>query len=1826
MAAAPVRRAGKPADVAAGGPRQFALTGARGGTAIDWDAVRERTRRFEKTRAEHDLLAGERAFTPRLGELVEEARASVGPAPGFFRRFHFPSATLEVDRQRLTRGAAAVHEAEKLLGRDVEHAKAYLGLLEGQRWGHAGGAQLASSVSRQQEMLRVRSAEAGRLLERVGTGIGLKTGAFWARARLYGRQLIGRDPATAMADLEARLLAWGATRPAPVLSAELTYVQGTLKGGPLPQTSISPAYASAAGSYVLEDTTEGREVELSSEVQAKATALGTAKAAHDFVRNEVKLDWYFGCQKGSTETLRSMRGNDADLSALLVALLRAQSTPARYVQGTIELPVARLAELMGLLDSADVDALDAGALDAARVDAVRDLAMNALGAAGVPYEPVISGGRVSDVRFLHTWVEAFIPYANYRGVGIGKEGRQWVPLEPTIHGRARYGADAGALDGYAVAGLTAERIATDYLSAPRADSPLEFVQGRVRAYLAANRSDVPYEKAVRRVVSRTESLPFIPGTLPFMVTSVHGEYAFLPDEAKHRARITVADGSGNVVDVTIPMHQLVGHRAVLAYKPATEADADAIALAGGLYAAPAAAVQVLPVIRVDGRERAAGTRALGLGVEHGWTIEMLLPDGSSRRIDNRIIAGNLVAMGFGSPGNGYIETPPADGSDLDGPAPRFLYGRAAAYARSWTQAEEDFAALLRIVPVRPTANVVLVDNQLDVDQVLGVRRRLIWKGLEVDADHRSMTPLELVAGRGKELLRLSGYEGSYLESRVLLDGTGEESVSAVVAIQQARAQGVPVVTLTKSSTGDELAGLSATAEVLRDVQDQLARGREVMIPIASVSVRDWVGTGFIARDPATEEGGYFLSGHVSGGQTVVSPSQWTDQDLVGDLQNPDAPPSTKDQTAIARVEKSTFSDMQEVVVGNRFPSEFVVFVKTFDRIPVAGAQVRFWSAQPALLTFTVAGSDVSQSSVIVTTDTRGRAAVRASPDTLVGHYGVLKQGTQRYPQLVGLNEIGVEAIRPDDTRVQVLEPFRGLGLPDVPARVALITPTAWWAPDRMVLGQDLPATVLDKWGNALANQEVNWTQTPDSGAFLDPGNLQRDRVVMLNPSDPAQQRDANQVTPTSGTVAIDYINGGGSHEVRARVGTSTVSAAYTVGAADTRGIRYVFGYVPTTRSSFDGIYTGSSPEPYVFQLLRPGPAGGPAWVPIREADYSAVAVTMSAKSGGSFLDLPVTRKPSDVTIASTDTVDNVVFWPRYLAQDASQELTFTAEVRLQDGTVDCCESSFTFQQRSSTVPVSVWRVLPEDLLLPVAAGGSLLGDQALAFDVTNRASYSIYASVTQQPTIASEQLVQVPPPEAVPRRPGRPDLMEIPPFATSRLYLGRVDPNHGGDVNLEVYAPDFASGPDELVQVASKSTRVSTLRMQITNPAELGAFVVRGDATLDRIVADVEDTTTDVKTWQVSEDAVVLGERLSEFADDSDGPNPLSDFVGAPVPRRGQGEQFLFVPNAPKEHDYAPGVGGGPNSCRGCAAEWWYTLGRITDANCGNGCRDQKSPALTYTIQVQRGLEVATQTLVQDEISVIQQEYLNHGLDDMMPPRTAFKPVSASPKGYYSVAELTTTAYSLVPATPGKIADAVMETFNVLMGMDQPLREGQVHKGDPIIGPGPVVVVNEKTGATLAVVTTPTCYPNSPDSCSDYYVVDAVHGLPIGIEAGDDSPAPRTHVRRAPFPGAVAAGGLLKPPIQSAWRNPERNEAVGGAQGSEHQNGSAIDFTLPADVVAPDQGIDQTKVVWCVLLAAARQVPDVRFTQAEKQGGIQRQDCTLTTPTGLSGINHVHVE
>ncbi len=51
---------------------------------------------------------------------------------------------------------------------------------------------------------------------------------------------------------------------------------------------------------------------------------------------------------------------------------------------------------------------------------------------GVPTTLIISGGKPSSLIIEHVWVEAYLPYGNYRGKIKGEGGYQWVPLDPSF--------------------------------------------------------------------------------------------------------------------------------------------------------------------------------------------------------------------------------------------------------------------------------------------------------------------------------------------------------------------------------------------------------------------------------------------------------------------------------------------------------------------------------------------------------------------------------------------------------------------------------------------------------------------------------------------------------------------------------------------------------------------------------------------------------------------------------------------------------------------------------------------------------------------------------------------------------------------------------------------------------------------------------------------------------------------------------------------------------------------------------------------------------------------------------------------------------------------------------------------------------------------------------------------------------------------------------------------------------------------------------------------------------------------------------------------------
>lgn len=1453
--------------------------------SIDWGGVKARTEVVNARRLLHEERTRPMARGTELARELDLVAARMGEPLGFWERvFHWPAGTGAIPRQEAD---AALARVEHLLEQNEEEGLRRL--TEVEQVLAPGQASVANQVQQRRAELEARVAPTLQEVRELRDVLNAPCDSLWEEYVAYVRQRLYTDAPTRLANLRSTLREWGASRPVPVLGSELTYVEGSLTTAALPSEQVVPAFLK--GPLVLpalEDTTGGQEVELSAEVTAKAQELGGAKAIYDFVKNEFDLDWYYGSLKGSTETLRQKRGNDADLSTLLIALLRAREIPARYVRGTVKLPLSRVADLMGLLTGAEVDALYGSTGTSFQLpEAVGQRVLQGLSAAGIPYEPVMSSGRVAAVKLVHVWVEAWLPYGDYRGAGTGAGMKQWLALDAAIPGAAKYAATPPTVDVLEAMGVGPESFTEGYLAQNGPQSPLQFYRARIEDFLAAQRPGTSYEQVQRTVQRRAEQLPFLPGTLPYEVVSVQAEFPFLPDSARQRLRVTASDNAGVFLDVTLPLHQVAGHRTVFTYRPATAEDEQVVQRSGGLYQAPAAVVQVLPELRVDGKEKALGTRPVGLGVEHTWTVELLLTDGSKRRLENRIIAGNMVALGVGSPANAYSPVL-LDVDDLrDGAAPRFLYERAAAYVNAWTAGERELARLLQVVPIHPTASVVLVQNQLEVEQTLGVPQRLIWKGLEVDADLRTMTPLELVAGRGRALFRMAGYEGSFQEARVLTEGTQEDAVAATTVLQRAHAQGIPILSINPVSAPTELPLLTASSEVRRDVEDLVARGWEVRIPQVPLHLRDWTGTGYIARNPLTEEGGYFLSGRLSGGQTIVLPSSWVDAALVEQLEGPDAPRSTDDSSRIANLVKVPATDFQEVEVGSPGTVPLAVYVTTAEGVPVSEAPVtfsphtQFNKAVPRFAT--VEAPSAPLASVTVKTDRTGRARVLVIPDTDIRKWAievpVVPTATIPRPvsQLWGFNEVTAQTTNGDVT-LKLATPFTVLGRPGPLARIRTDGEPRI---ERTIAGietnHSMRAKAVDRYDNPLSNVSVTWSGAPGTGRFFSPAAVPPGQTQLL--SSPNVTPTLTLETPTLGEVTAGYVPGPtpGDYVVTAAAQSpgGPVSASYVVEAllptVSENRMRYALS-LETLGTHFSGVFGGEFPEPLVAQVLRTT-ENGSSWQPVKgnEPDLASVKVRIRVASDSATLSdqvaVPLTQSG---TGGGIDDDLRVVFWPRYLVRNGRQYLYVNASVvertarGEQPATVLPGGVVYWFGSNEAKVQVDTGASEGEPVASPCS--GASVDDGIARLSVSNPAGYPLYVRFIEKPDVAGEALLG----EGVladrPRLPSDSSLIELLPSTLQTVNLPLRPGTHGGEIRVEIHSIRFSLSNAVTDVVGSGVIRLAPAGSRLlANGGELGAKVI---LPVRNFESAATPTGTDVVAATATEKPILVPARLEFCARD----------------------------------------------------------------------------------------------------------------------------------------------------------------------------------------------------------------------------------------------------------------------------------------------------------------------------------------------------------------------
>ena len=741
--------------------------------------------------------------------------------------------------------------------------------------------------------------------------------------------------------------------------------------------SVPPSYATAT---VVEPSPEdyaaGVEATLSAAIREKAASLDNNYVAiFDFVRSQVRTEWRAGSAQSVEETLRRGAGNDVEQASLLIALLRASMAPARYVTGVVEVPIADLASAIGVPTT--------------RVGA-------ALAAAGIPHEPVTSGGQLAAFRIDHVWVSTRVPYANYRGGVADTEEPTWVPLMPALK-PSTFQLGTPVLQ--ALAFDTGAWIDT-FLATPQEGLPWQVLQARLASLLAAQTPPRALDALAGSHQLDAEPLGVLPASTPYRVLAVNGELAELLDEQRQwldvRVRASDADSADVVLEQRIALASMSSRRLTLAYLPATVEDQQLAHQRGGLGGFPAYLVRLRPTLLVDGRPVGAGAGIVDAGATNRVELTLRAP-GGELALSQTVIAGTLAALAL-DPSGGIVASDPAAGApaDSDTVAGRLLGRFAERYLQEWARADNESAAVFGQRLLRPLPSLVLALPQYRVEGAFGLVDRFVFDGVALDAAAHPVEPISLRAMDADEAdwMRLSALHGSALEAHLFDQQWSVEALSADGALQLAAERGVPVLHL---EPGDGIDALAAHASQVREhVALWLDRGYSVDIPRDPLTQQAWTGSGWRVTSPDGGDSGYFVSGVYAGGVTVIPPGLWYFQDLAGALGDPYALESNDDPLAGFLVQIEADAQYQIVTAGEWAELPLRAFVSDRYGMPVKGATVQFGVRAGSAELESPGGTG---GMVSATTDHRGIASVRLrAPENNGGLDGgfLLQEGDTEY--------------------------------------------------------------------------------------------------------------------------------------------------------------------------------------------------------------------------------------------------------------------------------------------------------------------------------------------------------------------------------------------------------------------------------------------------------------------------------------------------------------------------------------------------------------------------------------------------------------------------------------------------------------------------------------------------------------------------------------------------------------------------------------------------------------------------------------------------------------
>ena len=243
-----------------------------------------------------------------------------------------------------------------------------------------------------------------------------------------------------------------------------------------------------------DDSPKTSEAQFTQDIQNLAAQLNDSPVKiFEWVKNNIEFIPTYGSIQGANMCLQSEPVQRHGYSVAAHCLTPCIEYPGSLCLRTIEVPMDKVMNWAG------------GFTDP-------NSAATAISSGGIPAAGKLFGGVLSAIRMEHVWVEAYIPYGNYRGAIMEQSNKTWIPMD----GSFKQYTYTNGFDMTTTVPFSQDT----YLSQAQSQNPVLYYQSQIQAYLDVNmpNTSVMNVQGYRQITQ--ETYHFLPSTLSYAIDAV----------------------------------------------------------------------------------------------------------------------------------------------------------------------------------------------------------------------------------------------------------------------------------------------------------------------------------------------------------------------------------------------------------------------------------------------------------------------------------------------------------------------------------------------------------------------------------------------------------------------------------------------------------------------------------------------------------------------------------------------------------------------------------------------------------------------------------------------------------------------------------------------------------------------------------------------------------------------------------------------------------------------------------------------------------------------------------------------------------------------------------------------------------------------------------------------------------------------------------------------------------------------------------------------------------------------------------------------------------